>query len=214
MQDPKHPAAIPDPCSQAALPLLLRYVDRFPAGGRILEVGIDHGRHILPLARRGLRVTGIDRDPEAIAAARDCAERERIAVDFWQGSFADFAPSEPFQVVMAFDVLQTLTRSAGASLIFRIMSWLGPGGLLLLTALHVDEPCYDLCRDRWEKVGLHSFRSSEGTVRTFLARREILDLLLGWEILHHYEGTGPEHQHGATPPERHGVVEVVARKRV
>ncbi len=214
MHDQTQPISAPDPCSQAALPLLLRYVDRFPAGARVLEIGIDHGRHILPLARRGLRATGVDRDAEVLAAVRECAARERLAVELCHGSFADFSPTEPFQVVMAFDVLQTLTRSDAASLIFRLMGWVETGGLLLLTALHVDDPCYDHCRAGWQKIGLHSFRGPQGDVRTFLARHEILDLLLGWEILHHNEGLGPEHAHGVAPPERHGVVEVVARKRV
>jgi hypothetical protein len=214
MHDGMDPTGTFDPCSQTALPLLLRYVDRFPANGRVLEIGIDHGRHILPLARRGLHVTGVTSDPAAMQDVRCCAEREKLPVDVWQGEFNDFAPAEPFQVVMVFDLVPTLTRSDGAGLIYRVMNWLDTGGLLLLTALHVDDPCYDRCRDGWERIGLHSFRSPDGRVRTFLARREILDLLLGWEIVHHNEGLGPAHTHGGASHERHGVVEVVARKRV
>jgi len=207
-------AGVPDPCSQAALALLLRHADRFPAGARVLEIGIDHGRHILPLARRGLRVTGVSSDAEAVAAVRGCAEREGLPVEIWEGDFSDFQTDEPFQVVMVFDVLQTLTRSAGAGLIYRVTHWLRTGGLLLLTALHVDDPCYDVCRAGWQRIGLHSFRNAAGDVRTFLARREILDLLPGWEIVHHHEGMGPAHTHGQAAPERHGVVELVVRRRV
>lgn len=213
MMDPAGAKHLPDPCGQTAMPLLLRFVDRLPVGGRVLEIGVEHGRHVLPLARRGLRVTGIDTDPAQIDGVRECSRREGLAVDLWQDGFDEFQPREPFDVVLAFDQLPILTRSAGASLIYRIQSWLKPRGLFLLTALHVDDPGYDLCRDTWEKIGLHSFREPGGAVRTFLARREILDLFLGWEILYHHEGLGPEHRHGGAAPERHGVVEVVARKR-
>ena len=68
------------------------------------------------------------------------------------------------------------------------------------------------CRAQWERIGLHSFRAPTGLVRTFLARDEILDLMMGWDVLHHCEGRGPEHEHAAGPPERHGVVEIVARR--
>jgi cyclopropane fatty-acyl-phospholipid synthase-like methyltransferase len=214
MHDRLDPTETFDPCSQAALPLLLRYVDRFPAGGRVLEIGIDHGRHILPLARRGMRVTGVTTDEAALADVRECAKRENLPVELWRGEFTNFAPAKPFQVVMVFDLLQTLTRSDGAGLIYRVTNWLETGGLLLLTALHVDDPCYDRCRDGWDKIGLHSFRRADGMVRTFLARREILDLLLGWEIVHHNEGQGPPHTHGEAAPQRHGVVEIVVRKRI
>jgi SAM-dependent methyltransferase len=41
-----------------------------PAGGRILDVPCGNGRHSIPLARRGYRVTGVDLSEEFIAEAR------------------------------------------------------------------------------------------------------------------------------------------------
>lgn len=53
------------------------------AGGRVLEVGAGTGRVTLDLARRGHRVTAVDRDAQLLAVLRDRAEgldvRTRVA---------------------------------------------------------------------------------------------------------------------------------------
>lgn len=206
------PSPIPGPCGEGALPLLLRFIDRIRPGGRVLEVGAGQGERALFLARRGWRVTAIEVAPAALERLRETVAREKLTLELPDGDVFDCRLEGPFDAVLAFDRLQGLTRREGASLLYRAMGWLPPGGLLLLSSIHVDDPAYDTCRDRWERVGLHSYRGPGGLVRTFLARHEILDLLIGWDVLHHCEAAGPEHAHGAAPPERHGVVEVVARK--
>ena len=41
-----------------------------PAGGDLLDVPCGYGRHAIPLARAGYRVTGVDRSPTLLAEAR------------------------------------------------------------------------------------------------------------------------------------------------
>ena len=205
----QHP---PGPCGEGALPLLLRFLDRIPAGGRVLEIGAGRGERALPLARRGWSVTATESDPSALAALRQAADSEGLEVDLREGGPLTAGIEGPFHAVLIFDRLQELTRSEAASLLYRVIGWLAPGGLLMLTTVHVDDPCYDLCRDKWRRIGLHSFRSAQGMVRTFLARSEILDLFIGWNVIFHCEGQGPAHSHAPGCTERHGVVELVARK--
>lgn len=56
--------------SLAPSPWVLRWSHLVPAGGRVLDVACGHGRHLRWFAEAGHPVTGIDRDPEAIAAIR------------------------------------------------------------------------------------------------------------------------------------------------
>lgn len=59
----------------------------------------------------------------------------------------------------------------------KVRSWTAPGGLLLLTAWHVDDPRYQQTSQSCEPLGRHSYRTESGTVRSYLERGEILQLL-------------------------------------
>jgi 2-polyprenyl-3-methyl-5-hydroxy-6-metoxy-1,4-benzoquinol methylase len=191
-------------------PLLERFVDRIPAGSKVLDIGVGQGRHAIYLARQDHSVVGIDTSQVAIETVRQIATHENLPVELWHGSFLDYLPDESFGAVLCFGLLQTLPRTLGASLLHRMREWTQPGGIVFLTAWHVDDPSYNRIDETWDRVSRHSFRSSDGEYRTFLARSEILDLMIGWRLIHHWEGLGPEHRHGDNPPEQHGVVEIVA----
>ena len=54
-------------------PWLQRWAHLLPAGGSVLDLACGRGRHLRWLAGRGHRVTGIDRDPAALAASAELA---------------------------------------------------------------------------------------------------------------------------------------------
>jgi SAM-dependent methyltransferase len=112
-----------------------------PAGRprHLLDLGCGPGLYALPLARAGLRVTGLDFSPAAVDHARELAARAGLdavaiiecdlldppadlaarldpvdVVTFWYGEFASFPPA---------DALAMLRRLAPA---------VAPGGLLVL----------------------------------------------------------------------------------
>lgn len=51
-------------------------------GQRVLDVGCGPGRHALALARRGLRVTGVDLSPDFVGLARGSAATEGLDATF------------------------------------------------------------------------------------------------------------------------------------
>ena len=51
-------------------------------GARVLDVACGHGRHAIELARRGMRVTGVDRSPRSLGIARETAVAEALAAEF------------------------------------------------------------------------------------------------------------------------------------
>lgn len=193
-----------------ATPLCKQYSELLPAGCRVLDIGVGQGRNAVPLARRGCRVTGIDTSATAIEQVRQQIISEGLAADLWQGSFLDYQPAEPFDAVLCFGLLQTLSRREGASLVHRLRRWTRPGGALFLTAWHVDDPSFDIIDKTWRRQGLHSFVGPEQQHRLYLARQEVFDLLLGWQTVHHWEGLGPEHEHPDGTRQRHGEVAAVA----
>jgi len=56
--------------TQAPSDWVRRWSHLVPAGGPVLDVACGHGRHMRWFAQQGHSVTGIDRDPEAIAAVQ------------------------------------------------------------------------------------------------------------------------------------------------
>src|SRR5690606_4395747 len=57
-------------------------------GGRVLDVACGSGRHVIELARRGYRVTGIDVSAEAIGYARAEAAAAGLDADLRIGDMA------------------------------------------------------------------------------------------------------------------------------
>ncbi len=196
-----------------ANPFLIDHIDQIRPGGRVLDVGIGQGRNGLELARRGFAVTGIDPSAAAIRATAEQVTREGLRVDLRQASFVDFDASDgPFDAVLLFGLLQELERRVHAQLLSKVWAWSAPGTALYLTAWHVDDPRYEQLSHHGTSLGRHSFRISTGLVRTYLERGEILEYLAPWQMVFHWEGLGPWHQHGDGEPERHGSIEVVARR--
>jgi 16S rRNA (cytosine1402-N4)-methyltransferase len=62
------------------------YLDATLGGG-------GHSKSILEVANT--RVTGIDRDEQALAAAQICLSEYKERVDFWQGNFAEYKLEQP-----------------------------------------------------------------------------------------------------------------------
>ena len=50
---------------------MTRWAARLPAGSTVLDLACGSGRHLRWLAARGLRVTGVDRDAQALAGLAD-----------------------------------------------------------------------------------------------------------------------------------------------
>ncbi|MGA0612963.1 class I SAM-dependent methyltransferase [Caldimonas sp. KR1-144] len=55
-------------------PWVLRFAAALPAGATVLDLACGSGRHVRWLAARGLRVTAVDRDGQALEGLRDLAE--------------------------------------------------------------------------------------------------------------------------------------------
>jgi SAM-dependent methyltransferase len=81
-------AAIPAEATRAEVDFLQSRLGLEP-GKRVLDAPCGHGRHSLELARRGLRVTGIDSSGELLTAARGDAAHEGLAVEWLERDMRD-----------------------------------------------------------------------------------------------------------------------------
>jgi SAM-dependent methyltransferase len=126
----------------ADLPLWRRLVRQVAAGERtceLLELGAGAGRVALDLARRGCRVTALDRDPELVAALRRRAGG--LSLDTVLGDASRFELGKRFDLVLApMQLVQLLPdATARASMFGSIERHLRSGGTAALALLDLGE---------------------------------------------------------------------------
>lgn len=101
-------------------PWIVRWAEAIPPSGSVLDLACGSGRHVRYLAARGLRVTAVDRDREALDRC-ECAA-ERIQADL------EGAPwplnGRRFDAVV-------VTNYLWRSLMPQVANSVAPGGLLL-----------------------------------------------------------------------------------
>jgi SAM-dependent methyltransferase len=114
----------------------VRLAELAPASA-VLDLACGPGRHSLELARRGFRVTGVDRTVEYLEQARTAAARERLDVEWVQ------ADMRAFRRAAAFDAAFSLFTSFGyfedpdddRRVAASLFESLRPGGRLVMDVL-------------------------------------------------------------------------------
>lgn len=191
-------------------PLLETFAERLPDGARVLDIGVGQGRHALPLARRGCRVTGLDLSSTAVAQVNGVAAAEGLDCTARQEDVFAHQAEEPYDGVLCCGLFQMLPSTRVTPLTELLKDWVRPGGTLWATAWHTGDPGFDNPVAPWKSVGPRARHDPRGDRHLFYFHPdEILDFFPGWQVLHHHEGLGPVHHHGDGPAEQHGVVEVV-----
>lgn len=192
--------------------VLMDFIQLLDPGRRILDVGCGQGRNALFLARQGFGVTAIDPSPVAVEQVDRISSDHGLDVCSEVGGFeeVDLRGTE-FGAVMVFGLIPDLPGDRTRPLIEWARSHVAPQGTLWLTGFTTEDPAWQYHRENWRRLCHNSYIGPDGTVRTYLERDEILELVPNHEVLHHWEGLGPEHRHGEGPVERHGRFEAIFR---
>lgn len=115
------------------LSLAARVRGEAPPVRSALELGCGVGRLCLPLARRGVRVTGVDVAPSMLAAARARAAAEGLAhAAFLPVEVLGELPPQSFDLVLSYIVFQHIPPSQGERYLRQVLRLAAPGGTVLL----------------------------------------------------------------------------------
>jgi SAM-dependent methyltransferase len=109
--------------------------------GRVLDIGCGTGEHALMAAAIGLDATGLDAADNAIAIARDKAERRSLTVDFITGNALELAGlGRSFDTVLDCGLFHVLSDPDRAALVHSLHSCLLAGGCYFMLCFSDQEP--------------------------------------------------------------------------
>jgi SAM-dependent methyltransferase len=110
----------------------VKFLGELTGDGSALELGIGTGRIALPLAQRGIRVTGIDLSPDMVAQLREKPGGAHIPVTI--GDISETQVDGTFTLVyVVWNTINNLTtQEAQAACFQNAASHLGPGGFFVV----------------------------------------------------------------------------------
>ena len=194
-------------------PVLVDLVEALDRGLPVLDLGSGPGRNTFFLAREGFVVHAVDPSGVATRALERVAEKERLLIDVWTGSFSDYPATDgSYGTILALGLIPELDREGVDLLVAKMRAWLAPAGIAIVTAFTTADPSFARFAAEGTELGKSSFVLPEGEVRTFLEPDEAPALFGDLEVLRHSEGMDPEHRHGNGPEHRHAMVNIALRR--
>jgi SAM-dependent methyltransferase len=135
------------------LPFYAKYCKQ--VRGAVLELCCGTGRLTIPLAKDGVKITGLDFTPSMLEMARNKALQAGVDVPFFQSDMRDFELNKKFDLIfIPFNSLQnTYTVNDVQSILRRVQHHLNAGGLFIFDIFN---PCIELMVDRSRTP--HEFR--------------------------------------------------------
>jgi SAM-dependent methyltransferase len=138
------------PLFEADRAFLLRHC---PGPARLIDLGCGTGRLIVPLAKAGWRVLGVDLSAEMLAVAREKARAEGAEVELLQANLAELDALPDGSFDHAACLFSTLGMVIGAEVRRRVVSHahrlLRPGGRFILHAHNRWFHVFDRAGRRW-----------------------------------------------------------------
>jgi len=106
---------------------------RLRRGSSVEDLGCGRGRHAIPLARRGYRVTGVDLSEKMLSLARDRADREGISVEWVREDMRTFCRPGSFHLCLSlFTSFGYFRDEENQQVLDNMVRSLRRGGVLLL----------------------------------------------------------------------------------
>jgi SAM-dependent methyltransferase len=102
-------------------------------GASVEDLGCGRGRHAIPMARKGYKVTGVDISDTMLRTARSRAEREGVSVEWVKEDMRDFRRYKTFDLALSlFTSFGYFSDDENQKVLDNIGSSLKEGGVLLL----------------------------------------------------------------------------------
>jgi hypothetical protein len=115
--------------------LLSAHARAFPRAGAVLDLHARDGDDALYLAQRGYAVEAVVEDPQARAGLARRAQELDVRVDILGEDPRTMVPLRgQYAAVLGIELWPTLSPTDAEALMARVPSWVGVGGLVLLSS--------------------------------------------------------------------------------
>jgi ubiquinone/menaquinone biosynthesis C-methylase UbiE len=145
----------------------------------ILDVPCGYGRHAIPLAKAGYRVTGLDRSEVMLAEARRRADAE--GPSFVHGDMRELPfPDGSFDAVLnLFSSLGYRGEEGDRQALLEFHRVLRPGGRLVIETMHRDRLMRIFMPESWEELAEEALLTERRTFHPLEGEIEALHQLVG-----------------------------------
>jgi SAM-dependent methyltransferase len=162
--------------------------------GRVLDVACGIGRHSIPLAQMGYRVTGVDLSPLYVQRAGEYAAAEGVAAKFLEGNMLDVERSlmdeAPFDAIInMFTSHSYYGRNGDLRTFKQLRNLASPGAVLVVLTVNRDCIVRNFSPESMERAG---------NIRILQQRRLDLEDSVILNTWHFFEGQGEDLKHRLT----------------
>ncbi|GIV98415.1 MAG: type 11 methyltransferase [Herpetosiphonaceae bacterium] len=148
-------AGAADELTSAEVAFLVEALGLAP-GSSVLDLGCGNGRHVLGLARLGIRAEGLEIAENVVGYAQELAARAGLGARFIQGDMRDLAGLGPYDAILMMNSsFGFFSDGENERLLASIADSLVPGGKLLLQTINPYQIVTYLTgyRTGWHRVG-------------------------------------------------------------
>jgi SAM-dependent methyltransferase len=124
-------------------------------GQRVLDIPCGHGRHSIELARRGMRVVGVDLNPEPLELAKASARTAGVQLDLRRIDMREIAFREEFDAALnlwtSFGYFES--EAEDRLVLERALRALRPGGALMIETINLHGVLRRFEPRAWHELG-------------------------------------------------------------
>lgn len=175
---------------------IAEYYGIFNGRSIVLDVGCGEGRNSIFLSEQGHIVDAFDISEAGISKAKSIAENKNILVNFFVQDLGEFEFSKDYDIILSHGVLHLPEKVTRDSFIRRAQNHTKMGG--------------------YNVIGIFTNRlpataDNAPFTKSLFNVGELPEKYIGWEIIHHHEGTFRDTHPGGIHHE-HAYERIIARK--
>lgn len=179
--------------------LLVKIRKSLKKNGVFLDLGCGQGKDSFYMSGQGFKVTAVDNSRIAIGQINDLIKNKKLInfVATCDNIKKFIIQPKKFDIIASLNALQFLAKKDSLNIIEKIKKAIVPQGFIILASFTTENPPSKRRRSCFEL----------GEMKKLFSKSQ-------FKILHHFEGMLKDSGHiGMPKPHKHGIVEIVTRKK-